>query len=75
MFPVEAGFFYVGQPKLTVNFSGTACDITNPSYGCGKIQDDPDFQKDLAAFIARNNHNLSYAKFIPMVNVGIGYRF
>ena len=75
LFRVEMGFFYVGQPKLTVNFSGTAGDIRHPANGCGQIQNDPDFQRDLAAFIARNNHNLTYARFIPILNVGVGYRF
>ncbi len=75
VFPVEMGFFYVGQPKLTVTFSGTACDVSHPINGCGQIQDDPDFQKDLAAFVARNNHNLTYARYIPILNVGVGYRF
>ncbi len=74
-FPVDLGFFYVGQPKLQVQFSGTACDLTHPENGCGHIQDDPDFQNDLARFIARNNHNLTYARFLPVLNIGIGYRF
>ncbi len=74
-FPVEAGFYYVGQPRLTVDFRGTACDVSHPANGCGDITLDQDFQKDLARFIARNNHNLSYAQFIPMVNFGVGYRF
>ena len=74
-YPVELGFFYVGQPKLAVDFRGTACDVSHPANGCGDITQDPDFQKDLAAFIVRQHHNLSYAKFIPMLNLGIGYRF
>jgi hypothetical protein len=35
----------------------------------------PGFQQDLAAFIARNNHNLSYASFFPVFSVGFGYAF
>ncbi len=75
VFPAEIGFFYVAQPKLTVDFSGTACDVTHVEGGCVRVEDNADFQKSLAAFIARNNHNLSYAQFIPILNVGIGYRF
>jgi hypothetical protein len=37
--------------------------------------DDPGFQKDLAAFIARNNHNLSYASFFPVFSAGLAYSF
>lgn len=75
VFPAEFGFFYVGQPKLAVDFTGSVCDISHPEVGCSKVQDDPDFQKQLAAFIRRNNHTLSYAQFLPILNFGVGYRF
>jgi len=75
-FPIEAGFYYVNQPRLKVDFSGSACDPNYPAgIGCGAIMDDPGFQKDLAAFIARNNHNLSYASFLPVFSFGLGYSF
>jgi hypothetical protein len=73
-FPVEAGFYYVGQPSLKVDFSGSACDPQYPaSVGCQPVMQDPGFQKDLASFIARNNHNLSYASFFPIFSVGFSY--
>lgn len=75
-FPTEIGFYYVGQPKLNVSFTGTACDPTQPAnIGCEKVMDDPGFQKSLSAFIARNNHNLSYASFMPILNTGVAFRF
>jgi hypothetical protein len=75
-FPVEAGFYYVAQPKLAVAFSGSACDPNYPpSIGCQSVNQDPGFQSNLAAFIARNNHNLSYASFFPVFSVGFGYSF
>ncbi len=75
-FPVEAGFYHVAQPKLKVDFSGSACDPNYPpSVGCQSVTQDPGFQKDLAAFIARNNHNLSYASFFPIFSAGFGYSF
>ena len=74
--PFEAGFYYVNQPRLSIDFSGKACD---PGYsqdiGCSEVTDDPGFQHDLAAFIARNNHNLSYASFYPVISIGFGYTF
>jgi hypothetical protein len=74
--PVEAGFYYVGQPGLKVNFSGSACDPTQPpAIGCQSVTQDAGFQQNLAAFIARNNHNLSYASFFPIFSVGFGYAF
>jgi hypothetical protein len=75
-FPVEAGFYYVGQPGLKVSFTGTACDPTQPpDIGCESVVQDPTFQQSLTEFIARNNHNLSYASFFPIVSFGIGYSF
>jgi hypothetical protein len=75
-FPAEIGFYYIGQPTLKVDFSGSACDPRQPAaIGCSSVTTDPDFQHDLAAFIARNNHNLSYASFFPVASFGVGYRF
>jgi hypothetical protein len=73
-FPVEAGFYYAGQPGLKVTFTGSACDPTEPpDIGCQSVVQDPNFQQSLAEFIARNNHNLSYASFFPILSIGIGY--
>jgi hypothetical protein len=75
-FPIEAGFYYVGQPRLKVTFTGSACDPTEPpEVGCESVNDDAGFQQSLAAFIARNNHNLSYASFFPILSFGFGYSF
>jgi hypothetical protein len=74
--PVEAGFYYVGQPGLRVAFTGSACDPTQPAaIGCQSVDTDAGFQQNLAAFTARNNHNLSYASFFPILSLGFGYRF
>ncbi len=75
-FPVEAGFFYVGQPTLTVDFTGSACDPSqSQSIGCEQVNQDKDFQTGLAKFETRNRKNLSYASFYPLFSTGIGYAF
>ena len=75
-FPVEIGFYYIGQPKLDVTFTGSACDPNFPQpLGCDKVTNDVGFQRDLQRFIARNNNNLSYASFFPIAQFGVGYRF
>lgn len=75
-FPVEFGFYYIGQPDLTVNFQGSACDPNYPQpVGCQDVTQDAGFQKDLGAFIRRNQNNLSYASFFPEASFGVGYRF
>lgn len=74
--PLEAGFYYVGQPALKVIFTGSACDPSLPqTIGCSPVEKDPDFQKSLDAFITRNRHNLSYASFFPVFSLGVGYAF
>lgn len=75
-FPVDLGFYYVGQPTLKVAFTGSACDPTQPvAIGCQSVDTDASFQASLAAFKARNNNNLSYAAFFPVLSFGVGYRF
>jgi len=75
-FPLEAGFYYVGQPGLKVSFTGSACDPAQPAaIGCESVDQDPGFQQSLAAFIVRNNHNLSYASYFPIFSFGFGYAF
>jgi hypothetical protein len=74
--PVEAGFYYAGQPGLKVAFTGSACDPTEPeAIGCESVDEDAGFQQNLNAFLSRNNHNLSYASFFPIFSVGFGYKF
>jgi hypothetical protein len=73
--PVELGFYYAGQPRLQVAFTGSACDPNYPaSVGCESVDQDPGFQQSVAAFRVRNDHNLSYASFFPIFSVGFGYR-
>jgi hypothetical protein len=75
-FPIEAGFYYVGQPRLGVSFTGSACDPTQPpALGCESVDQDAGFQQSLAAFVTRNNHNLSYASYFPILSFGFGYSF
>ncbi|SEB75552.1 hypothetical protein [Terriglobus roseus] len=75
-FPVEFGFYYIGQPTFAVTFTGSACDPTVPQpLGCQDVSSDAGFQSDLAKFIKRQNNNLSYASFFPIASVGVGYRF
>jgi hypothetical protein len=72
--PVEAGFYYVGQPRLEVTFAGQACSPDEPTE-CEDVSQDQDFQRSLSKFIAKQNHNLSYARFFPILSVGVGYAF
>ncbi len=74
--PIEAGFYYVGQPDLKVSLGGSACYPGKPELdACLQASQDPDLQKTLDAFITRNRHNLSYASYFPVFSVGMGYVF
>ncbi len=74
--PLEVGFYYVGQPGLRSTSLGSACDPTQPpAIGCESVDQDPGFQQNLAAFIARYHHDLSYASFFPIFSAGFGYAF
>jgi hypothetical protein len=74
--PIEAGFYYVGQPTLKVAFTGSACDPTQPAaIGCESVNTDAGFQQSLSQFVARNNNNLSYASFLPILSIGFGFTF
>lgn len=75
-FPADLGFYYIGQPNLQVSFVGTACSA-NPNGGtsCDDVTKDPGFQSDLARFIQRNRHNVSYGSLFPVLSFGVGYRF
>jgi hypothetical protein len=72
-FPFEAGFAYVGDPKVNLSFAGTVCD-GNGQY-CQPIPDDAAVQQNIAAEQARFTHDASYARFFPVLSSGISYRF
>ena len=75
-FPVDLGFYYIGQPNMNITFTGSACLPQYPQpLGCQTVTTDAGFQADLKAFTARQNHNLSYASFFPIASFGFGYRF
>ena len=75
-FPVEMGAYYNDTPKLQINFTGTACVANEPpELTCQRVQDNAEFESSLNNFRARQEHNLTYAKFIPIFNFGVGYRF
>ena len=75
-FPVEMGAFYNDTPKLQIDFTGTACAAGQPpALACQRVQNNADFQTSLKTFRARQEHNLTYARFMPVVNTGIAFRF
>ena len=69
----EIGAAYQGPPRVTLNFSGSACDSTG--LFCRTIGSDPTIQSNIAAEQAKLNKSASPYKFYPVLSFGIGYKF
>jgi hypothetical protein len=71
--PVEVGFQYIGQPKLTLAMTGSVCD--SGGNGCDTIANDPDAMQNLASEQTKINNEISPLRFYPILKVGLSYRF
>lgn len=71
-FPIEVGFAYIGDPKVTLDLHGTAC---RNGTDCGPIDGDAESQADLRQEERDLASDLSPLRFFPILNVGVGYRF
>jgi hypothetical protein len=72
-FPVELGFAYVGDPKTSLNFTGTACDA---QYAvCQPVSQNVPFQNSVSVERVRFQNNANDARFFPILSVGFSYRF
>lgn len=71
-FPFEVGAIFAGTPTLQLNFTGTACN----NGSCRSVDNDPEFQDQLKTARTEAQDDIQrYARFIPIVNFGVGYRF
>jgi hypothetical protein len=75
-FPVEIGAIYRGTPTLNLAMnSGSAC-VAGSSTECGPVTSLAGFQTNLTA--QKNkiiNDYFSYARFYPILNAGVTYKF
>jgi hypothetical protein len=72
-FPIEIGAAYEGQPTAHVTTSG---DICPASQSCRLASTDAGFNQNLNTALRDVNSNLDrYARFFPIISVGVGYRF
>ncbi|MGC2617946.1 MAG: hypothetical protein WA414_02835 [Acidobacteriaceae bacterium] len=71
--PVELGFAYVGDPKVALNLTGTACD-PNGSY-CQSIATTPQIQANVLAQQMKIAKDAQPARFYPLVSLGLAYSF
>ena len=73
-FSFEAGVVYQGEPKTTLNLTGTACTVV----GCATPADiatDPTIQANVQAEEAKLNRSVSPYRFFPLLSFGFGYKF
>ena len=71
--PVELGFAYLGDPKVTMNLKGTACD-PNGSGFCQSVSS-PEIQANIAGQERKLHSDVSPARFFPIVSVGFAANF
>jgi hypothetical protein len=73
-FPVEIGAAYAGTPKfeLAMN-SGSAC--VAGTVVCGPVTSLDEFQADLTTQKNKIINDLKPARFYPIINAGVTYRF
>ncbi len=70
--PFEIGFEYIGTPLITLNLTGSACDV---QYGCQPVATTPQIQANVAQEQTNLNNDISALKVYPILSVGVSYKF
>ena len=73
--PVELGFAYVGDPKVALNLSGTACYTYQGAPYCEDVATDPTIHANVLAQQKKIANDAAVARFFPIVSAGFAYRF
>lgn len=76
--PVELGFAYFGTGTSTLSFAGSVCQNQTGTVqsNCQKVNTDASFQTDVNKEHDRLQKNLhDYARFYPILKVGVSYKF
>lgn len=73
--PFEAGFAYVGDPKVSVKLAGTACYDYQGQYYCSDVATNAMIQSNLAAQQKKIANDVAPARFYPLVSVGLAFNF
>lgn len=73
-FPIELGFAYTGQPKISLHVEGSVCENPN-GINCSTVDTDPTFQQNLNAQINKLENDISVVRFFPIISTGVAYKF
>lgn len=71
--PFEAGFAYIGNPKVQLNLAGTVCDSTG--LNCRTIASDPTVQANITAQQQKIVNDVKPARFYPILSTGFSVSF
>ena len=70
----DFGVVFQGQPKTTLNLTGSACDAVT-GLACVNAATDPTVQAQVQAEQAKINKDTTIAKFYPVFALGFGFRW
>jgi len=73
--PTEFGMAYFGTGTTLMNFSGSVCQSPNSPSTCQPVSTNPSFQTNVTAEQAKIQKDLVYARFYPILKVGISFKF
>lgn len=75
-FPFEAGVAFIGQPTLSMAFTGgQACSNAEGTLGCVNAATDPGVNGSLHGDVSTDTHQLAPARFYPIISFGVAYTF
>jgi hypothetical protein len=70
---LDVGVAFAGSPRVTLSFSGTACDSTGTV--CAPVASYPGLQSNLQAEEAKVDNKLHSLRYYPVIALGISYSF
>ena len=71
---VDVGVVFQGTPTSKLNLTGSAC-VVNPTTGCLNAATDPTVQQSIQKEQARIDSDVEPLKYVPVVSVGMSWKF
>ncbi len=71
---LEVGGAFRGTPTIGLNFTGSVCTGTGSEQTCQSTASDAQFQTDVASQVTKFNNDISFLKFYPILQFGVGIR-
>jgi hypothetical protein len=71
--PFEMGFIFEGVPHVSLNLTGTGCNVSG--LGCGSLANDPNAVNAIRVEQQKIAREVTFLKFYPVISLGLGYSF